>query len=166
MGQSKLRAGRGRRYDARITRAFEQYSERTGKSGVWGCFSTIQLDKFGVRSALLQATVALRTRLLHMPYGDQAIFVRGHAFREIGGFKELPLLEDVDLVRRLRARYGAPVIVPGAVMTSARRWDRLGFVTTTLLNQAILAAWAVGTPPDVLASWYYGAKQLSTRQRK
>lgn len=78
----------------------------------------------------------------------------------------MPLLEDVDLVRRLRARYGAPVIVPGAVMTSARRWDRLGFVTTTLLNQAILAAWAVGTPPDVLASWYYGAKQLSTRQRK
>ena len=84
--------------------------------------------------------------------------------REIGGYKEVPLMEDVDLVRRLRSRYGAPVIVPGAVLTSSRRWDRLGFVRTTLLNQAIMAAWAMGTPPETLASWYYGARQLSGKR--
>lgn len=85
--------------------------------------------------------------------------------REVGGYEEVPLLEDVKLVRRLRARYGAPVIVPGAVITSSRRWDRMGFVATTLLNQAIMAAWAMGTPPDILASWYYGARQLSAHSR-
>ncbi|CAL8463187.1 g2721 [Coccomyxa elongata] len=152
------------RYGASISEAFERYSARMARHGQWGCFSTIQLDKPGLRSALLRATVSLRTRLLHLPYGDQAIFVRGQAFREIGGYKEVPLMEDVDLVRRLRTRFGAPVIVPGAVVTSSRRWDRLGFVRTTLLNQAIMAAWAMGTPPETLASWYYGARQLSEKR--
>ncbi len=119
-----------------------------------------EAEEESLRSSIMEFTQDAR------PYNTQDLpdSVTNMSFavgREIGGYKEVPLMEDVDLVKRLRYRFGAPVIVPGAVLTSSRRWDRLGFVRTTLMNQAIMAAWAVGTPPETLASWYYGARRLS-----
>lgn len=66
----------------------------------------------------------------------------------------MPLLEDVDLVYRLR-KLGRPAIVPLRVTTCGRRWERLGYVRTTLMNQAILCAWQLGVPVQTLAAWYY-----------
>jgi hypothetical protein len=107
-----------------------------------------------VTTWLLRTAVSLRTRLLHRPYGDQALFVRRAPFEAAGGFAELPLLEDVDLVRRLKAACGPPAIVPRAVRTSGRRWRRLGLAQTTLVNQAILAGHALGVDVHTLAGWY------------
>lgn len=73
--------------------------------------------------------------------------------RRIGGFRDWPLLEDVDLAERLR-RLSPPVVVSRPVLVSARRWDRLGLLRTFLLNQYILCAWKCGMPPDKLAEVY------------
>ncbi|EFJ40774.1 hypothetical protein VOLCADRAFT_84369 [Volvox carteri f. nagariensis] len=113
-------------------------------------------------AALLSSGVELRTRWLHRPYGDQALFVRRDVLEAAGGFKEWPLLEDLELVQRL-SRVQPPVIVDGAITTSGRRWQSVGFLRTSLINQVILAGYALGVSPQVLASWYWGAKQLASR---
>ena len=123
--------------------------------GLWGCFATIHPTGLAaLPRALLSAGVALRTRLLHRPYGDQGIFVSAAAFRALGGYHELPLLEDVELCSRLRGAAGAPRIVPAAIATSGRRWRALGLLRTTLINQAILLGYALGVDVAVLADWY------------
>ena len=78
--------------------------------------------------------------------------------REMGGYMEAPLMEDVDLVRRLYRTAGPPVIVPQPIVTSARRWQRLGFLRTTLTNWTILCAWRCGVDPARLAAWYYSSR--------
>jgi rSAM/selenodomain-associated transferase 2 len=80
-----------------------------------------------------------RSRYLQLPYGDQALFMRKALFEEIGGFPEIPIMEDFILVRRLKRR-GKIVIVPEPVITSARRWQHLGILRTWLINQLIVMA--------------------------
>lgn len=94
-----------------------------------------------------------RSRHAGLPYGDQALFVRAGAFRQVGGFPDLPIMEDVELVRRLR-RLGRIALVSEPVTTSARRWERLGAVRTTLLNQVVIAAFYLGVDPQRIAAWY------------
>ncbi len=94
-----------------------------------------------------------RARLLQMPYGDQALFVDRRLFFEIGGFADYPIMEDFELVRRLK-KIGKIAILPDSVTTSPRRWQNLGVFKTWLLNQVILAAYFIGIPPHRLASWY------------
>lgn len=94
-----------------------------------------------------------RSRWLQLPYGDQAIFLKAEVFRQLGGFAALPIMEDFELVRRLQRR-GKIAIVPAAVLTSARRWQKLGVLKTTLINQLVIAAYFLGVSPEQLAHWY------------
>lgn len=122
----------------------------------WGCFRTITLDRTDWGARVVRLSVTLRTRFMHLPYGDQALFVQTQTFRRLGGYTDTPLMEDVELVRRLRRSCGPPVVVPQAVLVSARRWERLGYARTTLLNWWIMTAHSLGCPPKTLARWYYG----------
>lgn len=97
--------------------------------------------------------VNLRSRLLQMPYGDQAIFLKAEVFHTLGGFPDLPMMEDFELVRRLR-KVGRVAIAPSAVVTSDRRWRTLGILRTTLANQAMIAGYLLGVDPHRLARWY------------
>ena len=96
-----------------------------------------------------------RASLLRLPYGDQALFTTRGMFERVGGFPEIPLMDDVELVRRLR-RHGRIGIAPVAVTTSGRRWRAKGIWRTMALNQAIMLAYAAGVGPDRLARWYRG----------
>ena len=87
-----------------------------------------------------------RSKRLHMPYGDQGIFLRAAVFHAAGGFPDIPIMEDFELIRRLRA-CGRIVIAPVAALTSARRWQTVGILLTTLLNQAAILAYCLGIPP-------------------
>lgn len=114
--------------------------------------------RFAVDSArpafrVIEAGVALRCRVLGLPYGDQAIFARRRAYFESGGFPHLPLMEDVAFVRRLRKLGKVRFLAPRA-LTSARRWERLGIVRTTAINWAIAALYATGYPAARLARFY------------
>ncbi|MBD2090153.1 TIGR04283 family arsenosugar biosynthesis glycosyltransferase [Microcoleus sp. FACHB-1515] len=95
-----------------------------------------------------------RSRFLQFPYGDQALFLRRDTFWQIGGFPDLPMMEDFELVRRLR-RLGRIAIAPDAVLTSARRWQKLGVFKTTIINQVAIAAYLIGISPDRIARWYH-----------
>jgi rSAM/selenodomain-associated transferase 2 len=96
-----------------------------------------------------------RSRRLHMPYGDQAIFVRGEVFRAIGGFSELPIMEDFELMLRLR-KLGHIAIIPKLALTSARRWQETGILTTTLINQIAILSYFLGISPARIAHWFPG----------
>lgn len=98
--------------------------------------------------------MALRTKLFSLPYGDQALFVsRAAFFNRLQGFKPLLLMEDVDLVHRAR-RLGPPAVVPMSVTTSARRWQSLGLMQTSLFNLGVYSAWCLGADERVLARCY------------
>lgn len=94
-----------------------------------------------------------RSRWLQLPYGDQALFVRSRLFFELGGYADLPIMEDYDLVRRLTRR-GRVILAPEAVVTSARRWKRLGILRTTLLNQVMVTGHLLGVSPRKMARMY------------
>lgn len=104
---------------------------------------------------LVELLANWRSRVLRMPYGDQAVFVRRDLFLRLGGFSELPIMEDFDLARRIRRR-GALVTIPVRALTDARRWRRLGPLRATLLNQACIVAFLLGISPDRIAKWYRG----------
>lgn len=110
----------------------------------------IDSPRWSVR--ILETLVNFRSRRLQMPYGDQAIFMRMEMFRRLGGFTELPVMEDYDLVRRLR-RYGRVGISRDAVKTSARRWSAQGVGYTTITHQLMIVAYHLGLPLHRIASW-------------
>jgi rSAM/selenodomain-associated transferase 2 len=102
---------------------------------------------------LISAMVNLRSKWLKLPYGDQALFMRRERFEEAGGFKTLPIMEDVDFVRRL-GKKGEVVIAGKAVLTSSRRWQKEGWVWTTIRNQVLLWLYLLGVPPERLYRFY------------
>ena len=110
--------------------------------------------RFDTRHPLLRC-YAWFTRLSSrwFRYGDQGIFVRRAAWQRLGGFRELPILEDVDLLLRLR-RVGRLVVVPRPVTTSARRFRARGVIRQQLINATILAGHTLGISPERLARWY------------
>jgi glycosyltransferase involved in cell wall biosynthesis len=99
-----------------------------------------------------------RSQVCQMPYGDQGIFLRAKVFNEIGGFPDLPIMEDFELMRRLRKR-GKISIVPQPVMTSARRWLQKGILKTTLINQLMVLGYLVGVSPTQLVELYRRRKR-------
>lgn len=102
---------------------------------------------------IIEKMVNARSHIFSLPYGDQAIFLKATTFHELGGFPDLPIMEDFELMRRLR-RQGRITIVPASVLTSGRRWQKLGVVKTTLINQLIIVGYFLGIPPVQLAHWY------------
>ena len=103
----------------------------------------------------IEAGVALRCRLFHLPFGDQGIFVRRGIYGMIGGFPPFPLMEDLAFARRLR-RAGRMAFPAVRAFTSARRWERGGVAATTLRNLGLQALYAAGFSPERLARLYGG----------
>jgi rSAM/selenodomain-associated transferase 2 len=117
-----------------------------------GAFS-FSLDASSCGLKMIGWVANLRSRFLQMPYGDQGLFLRSSLFREVGGFRDMPIMEDFEFIRRLR-RWGRIRISPIPIITSARRWHRVGLWRTTFLNQAIVLGYWAGIPPSRLARWY------------
>lgn len=99
----------------------------------------------------------LRSRILRLPFGDQGIFCRREAYQLAGGFRDMAVCDDVDLVRRLR-RTGRFVVRPEVTTTSARRYQERGVFRQGLRVWIVLAGYFTGVSPERLASWYYGRK--------
>ncbi|MFQ6672430.1 MAG: hypothetical protein ACE5KY_03950, partial [Candidatus Tectimicrobiota bacterium] len=101
----------------------------------------------------IEAGANWRSRILGLPYGDQALFVRREVFEALGGFRPLPFMEDVDFVQRLR-RYGGVRLTQGQVLTSPRRWEQEGVVATTVRNNLVLLGYFLGLDLEALHRWY------------
>ena len=98
--------------------------------------------------------VFLRTRLTRIPFGDQAIFIRREYFEKIGGYQDIPLMEDVEIMGRIRRRGDRICIIPAKVLTSPRRWEREGIFFSTFRNWTLQMLYALGVPPEQLHKYY------------
>lgn len=141
---------------ANFDRIVRQTLDPTGTAA--GAFAlAIAGAGWGLR--LVEWGVNWRSRWLHLPYGDQALFFKATVFRDMGGFPEQPIMEDFELMQRLK-RQGAKVAIASAsVLTSGRRWQKLGILRTTLLNQLIILAYGLKVSPIRIARWYRGKNQ-------
>jgi rSAM/selenodomain-associated transferase 2 len=99
----------------------------------------------------------LRSRWLRLPFGDQGLFCTRAAYESAGGFRDLPVCDDLDLVRRLK-RTGRFEILPERVVTSARHYRRRGVARQTLRVWRVLAGYYLGVDPTRLARWYHGPR--------
>jgi rSAM/selenodomain-associated transferase 2/rSAM/selenodomain-associated transferase 1 len=113
----------------------------------------LKIDSSDAGIRLIECMANLRSRFLRLPYGDQALFMKKSLFEAIGGFADLPIMEDFILIRRLR-RKGKIVTLSDAVITSPRRWLHFGILKAWLVNQIIILAFYLGIAPQRLARWY------------
>lgn len=102
---------------------------------------------------LVETGQRVRERLTGLVYGDQGLLVRREVFEAVGGYPELPLMEDVEMVRRLR-RSGRIERLPGPLVTSPRTYRRLGRWKVWLRNGAAIALYLAGVAPERLVRWY------------
>lgn len=121
--------------------------------GVVGGSFRLALDSADWRARVLEWGVRLRVTVAGLPYGDQSIFVRREVFTAVGGYQDWPLMEDVDLVRRLAAA-GRLHHSSSAVVTSARRWEQDGWLRRSGVNLTLSARFFLGAPPARLAQCY------------
>jgi rSAM/selenodomain-associated transferase 2 len=129
--------------------AVDRHIER--QRGKAACFR-FRLDAPGWRPRLVEAGVALRVRWLGLPYGDQGLLISRHFYDAIGGYRPLPLMEDVDLVRRIG---GVRIERLGiAATTSAERWRQSGWLRRSGRNLLCLAFYCCGVSPERLARLY------------
>ena len=110
-----------------------------------GCFR-FALDSRSTMARLLEQGVRARVALLGLPYGDQAIIVRREAFEAQHGYADVPIMEDVDLVRRL-GRRGRLFRSALPAITSARRWERDGWIVRSVRHLVLILLYFCGVPP-------------------
>lgn len=123
-------------------------------AGSPGCagYCRFRLDSDDRRARLLERLVAWRSRVLALPYGDQGLLIHRDLLREIGGVRPLPLMEDVDLIRRLGRRRLVALDVDA--ITSAEKWHRHGWYRRSLRNLLCLTLYFIGVPPRLIARLY------------
>ena len=120
---------------------------------VGGAFELgIQSDKLIYKA--LARWASLRCRFTRIPYGDQAIFIRRDYFDKIGGYKDIPLMEDVELMRRIKKLGDDICVLSDRVMTSPRRWEEEGFFYVNVRNTMLALLYFLGVPPERLARFY------------
>jgi rSAM/selenodomain-associated transferase 2 len=119
---------------------------------LWGRFD-VRLDSPRALLALVGAMMNLRSRLTGIATGDQALFVRRELFEQLGGYAEIPLMEDIELSSRLR-RTGRPACLGARVLASARRWEARGALRIIVLMWRLRLAYFLGADPARLAERY------------
>ncbi len=120
---------------------------------VGGAFD-LGIDSKRLFLKFIAARARLRSRLTRIPYGDQAIFVRKSYFEQIGGFREIPLMEDIELMQRIKRKGDKIFILKDRVSTSPRRWEAEGVLYTTLRNQFLASMYYLGVSPERLVRYY------------
>lgn len=133
---------------------------RLGPGCCWAFHLGIEGSFLGLR--LVEQLVAWRTVVRKLPYGDQGLLVHRHALARVGGVAPIPLMEDLDLVLRLRAAMPIRTLA-GRFQVDGRRWRQLGLLRTTWNNAQLRRAWRRGEDPERLAE-RYGAYQNAQRR--
>jgi glycosyltransferase involved in cell wall biosynthesis len=161
-------------WDTAIIRFFSKHQE---VRPLLGCFELDLPRPISSSLRIMLWTANIRAKMGKLPYGDQAYFVRREEYKSIGGFANFPLMEDVDLLRKYKQhhrrcteskdgktrrpgfsfnRESCIQVLPLAVVTSPRRWNRKGVWWNTLCNQFYMLAWIAGVSPATIYRWYYG----------
>ncbi len=124
----------------------------TADSRVWGRF---RVGLSGSRRIfrIIEGMMNLRSCISGIATGDQGVFVLSQVFQKIGGFDQIPLMEDIDLSKRLK-QMSRPLCMPDRLTTSSRRWEENGVFTTIILMWRLRLAYYLGASPQALANKY------------
>jgi rSAM/selenodomain-associated transferase 2 len=122
---------------------------------VGGAFS-LGIDSRRKSLKFIEWTSNVRVWFTRVPFGDQAIFLRKEYFHEIGGYRDIPLMEDMELMERIRKSGEKILILREKVSTSPRKWVKGGVFRTTFRNQIIRKLYRLGVSPYTLHRIYYG----------
>ena len=112
----------------------------------------LRLEDEAAAARRIERAASWRARVLGLPYGDQGLLIAATLYRDVGGYRALPLMEDVDLARRLGR--GRLVELPLVAATSAERYRREGWLKRPLRNLVCLGLWFMGVPPRLIARLY------------
>jgi len=119
-----------------------------------GCFDIkFQSEKFLLRE-IVSRTSSFRGRITRLPYGDQAFFFTKKLFQKIGGFPEIPLMEDIAIMQKIKRFNEKIFIIPDTVITSDRRWRNEGTAYVMLRNPVLSALYLLGVSPEKLEKLY------------
>jgi rSAM/selenodomain-associated transferase 2 len=142
-----------------IENAFRQ------KDVVGGAFQ-LSIDSDRPYLKLVSWMANRRTALNRIPYGDQAIFMDREYFNSIGGYREMPLMEEVELMRRIRKRGDSIAIIEEPVKTSDRRWEDEGAYYVTFRNWTLAVLYSLGVSPEFLVKFYkFGNRKHKNSRR-
>jgi len=118
----------------------------------------LDLDSRRIPLRIIAAAARLRIRLSGIPFGDQGLFMRRDYFHRIGGYAEIPLMEDVEIAQRIKKLEGRIIIVPERVLTSVRKWEEEGVLYSIFRNWFIQLSYFLGVPPERLVKIYYSSR--------
>lgn len=131
-----------------VLAAFAAAPENAGRAGVF----RFALDDPSPAARRLERIVAWRSRVMALPYGDQGLFLSRVFYRALGGFRPLPLYEDVEIIRRIGRRGFAMLDV--RAVTSAVRYTGSGYLMRSARNLFCLALYFLGVPPGAIVRFY------------
>jgi rSAM/selenodomain-associated transferase 2 len=123
------------------------------ESRIAGGAFRLKIDSNKLFLKIISSAANIRSNMFDIVYGDQGIFVKKDIFCEIGGYPDIPIMEDVEFVLRLKKR-GKFVILPEYIAVSSRRWDKEGVIYCTLRNWILIFLYFMGISPHKLKDWY------------
>ena len=141
--------------DTRLPESYRHEIQRVLDTPVACGAFPLKINAHGIALRMIESGVAFRSRILQMPYGDQALFFRSADFYEQSGFRQMAIMEDYELVARMR-QTGSIGLAGLPVKTSARRWIKKGILRTTLINQLCVIAYRLGFSDKTIARLYRG----------
>ncbi|MBU1196715.1 MAG: TIGR04283 family arsenosugar biosynthesis glycosyltransferase [Proteobacteria bacterium] len=133
-----------------LTAIHKTMAQSTIKAGAFD----LSIDSPGRLFRMIEKSASLRSRITRIPYGDQAIFIEKNFFFKVGQYSPIPIMEDVDLMRKLKKNKGRIQILDLPVITSARRWKKEGLLYCTLRNWTLLTFFFLGVKPQTLVKLY------------
>jgi len=131
--------------------AIERHMAQPGGAGLAASLR-LAIDDPAWQARIIERAVEWRVRWLGLPYGDQGLLIQRDLYAAIGGYGDLPLMEDVEIMRRLgRERHA---VLDGEARTSAARWRRRGWLGQTMLNLTCISLYRLGVPVERIAGLY------------
>ncbi|MHB1286120.1 MAG: TIGR04283 family arsenosugar biosynthesis glycosyltransferase [Leptospirales bacterium] len=141
--------------DVRLPPGAQSAIERVLEEKDWGWFSA-RLTGEGLTLGIVARFMTWRSRLTGIATGDQGIFIRKRVFDEVGGYPEVPLMEDIRFCRKLKKHAKSPACLSDSVLISSRRWEKDGILRTVVLMWGLRLAHFLGASPRSLVRFYYG----------
>lgn len=139
--------------DTEFCAPIDQYLSEIDAASSWG-FCRLRLSGRQWYFRMIAAMINLRSGVQAIGTGDQALFVRRKLFDEIGGYAQIPLMEDVALCKTLK-KVAKPLKLQLGLITSSRRWEQQGVIKTVLLMWQLRLLYFIGVSPETLVKRYY-----------
>jgi uncharacterized protein len=135
-------------------RAFQQVLETCERQERVGGAFDLAIASPRLSLSVIAKVASWRSRFTRIPYGDQAIFLSRDIFEQVQGYPDVPIMEDVALMQRLKRHGYAIEILSSPVTVSPRRWEQEGILRCTLRNWSLITMYSLGVHPKALAHWY------------